>query len=160
MSFGLCLRLKESVRCLKFRARLRAPKPSGRRRAWSVVLHQHSQFPAVSHTGMNGISQVPWRPILRLCPALRPRPRTGLPRHNGFPGAAPGTNKARASAGHDFEANGRASAARCLRFTTAVAAAHAELASGWRAAPLPGGRRTPWVAMKGFRLHAILLSRT
>ena len=30
---------------------------------------------------------------------------------------------------------------RCLRFTSDVAAAHAKLASGWRAAPLPGGSR-------------------
>ena len=42
---------------------------------------------------------------------------------------------------------------RCLRFTSAVAAAHARLASGWRAPPLPGGRRTLWVTMKGFRSH-------
>ena len=27
----------------------------------------------------------------------------------------------------------------CLRFTTGIAARHARLASGWRAAPLPGG---------------------
>ena len=49
---------------------------------------------------------------------------------------------------------------RCLRFTNGVAAAHAKLASGWRAAPLPGGGRTLWIASKGFRLHPILLSRT
>ena len=49
---------------------------------------------------------------------------------------------------------------RCLRFTNGVAAAHARLASGWRAAPLPGGGRTLWFASKGFRLHPILLSRT
>ena len=48
--------------------------------------------------------------------------------------------------------------ARCLRFTNAVAAAHARLASGRRAPPLPGGRRTLWVASKGFRSF-ILLSR-
>jgi hypothetical protein len=42
---------------------------------------------------------------------------------------------------------------RCLRFTNAVAVAHARLASGWRAPPLPGGRRTLWVTMKGFRSH-------
>ena len=42
---------------------------------------------------------------------------------------------------------------RCLRFTNAVAGAHARLASGWRAPPLPGGRRTLWVTMKGFRSH-------
>ena len=49
---------------------------------------------------------------------------------------------------------------RCLRFTSGVAAAHARLASGWRAAPLPGGGRTLWVASKGFRLHLHSLSRT
>ena len=42
---------------------------------------------------------------------------------------------------------------RCLRFTSGVAVAHARLASGWRAAPLPGGGRTLWTAMKGFKLH-------
>jgi len=42
---------------------------------------------------------------------------------------------------------------RCLRFTNAVAVAHARLASGWRAAPLPGGRRTLWIALKGFRFY-------
>ncbi len=42
---------------------------------------------------------------------------------------------------------------RCLRFTTSVAAARARLASGWRAAPLPGGGRTLWIAAKGFRSH-------
>ena len=36
----------------------------------------------------------------------------------------------------------------------------ARLTSGWRAAPLPGGGRTLWIASKGFRLHPILLSRT
>ena len=40
---------------------------------------------------------------------------------------------------------------RCLRFTNDVAAVHARLASGWRAAPLPGGGRTLWIASKGFR---------
>src|SRR5271156_94127 len=49
---------------------------------------------------------------------------------------------------------------RCLRFTSDVAASHARLASGWRAAPLPGGGRTLWIASKGFRLHPFLLSRT
>jgi hypothetical protein len=42
---------------------------------------------------------------------------------------------------------------RCLRFKSGVAAAPARLASGWRAAPLPGGSRTLWTAPKGFRLH-------
>jgi hypothetical protein len=42
---------------------------------------------------------------------------------------------------------------RCLRFASTVADARARLASGWLAAPLPGGGRTRWVTMKGFRLH-------
>ena len=42
---------------------------------------------------------------------------------------------------------------RCLRFTSDVAVAHARLASGWRAAPLPGGGRTLWIASKGFRIY-------
>ncbi len=42
---------------------------------------------------------------------------------------------------------------RCLRFKSGVAAAPARLASGWLAAPLPGGGRTLWTASKGFRLH-------
>src|SRR6185369_11456908 len=49
---------------------------------------------------------------------------------------------------------------RCLRFTSDVTVSHARLASGWRAAPLPGGGRTLWIASKGFRSHPILLSRT
>ena len=42
---------------------------------------------------------------------------------------------------------------RCLRFTSGVAVAHARLASSWRAAPLPGGGRTLWTAMKGFKFY-------
>ena len=42
---------------------------------------------------------------------------------------------------------------RCLRFASDVAVSRARLASGRRAAPLPGGSRTLWIALKGFRLH-------
>jgi hypothetical protein len=42
---------------------------------------------------------------------------------------------------------------RCLRFTSDVAVPRARLASGWRAAPLPGGGRTLWIASKGFRIY-------
>ena len=53
---------------------------------------------------------------------------------------------------HDFEA-ATGFSARCLRFTNDVAVAHAELASGWRAPPLPGGCRTLGSRLKGFRSH-------
>lgn len=42
---------------------------------------------------------------------------------------------------------------RCLRFASDVTIAHARLASGWRAAPLPGGGRTLWMTSKGFRFY-------
>ena len=126
------------------------PEPSGRRRTRSIVqpaLH----FPAFRIRAWTGSLRFPGGPS-RSYALLQDPGRTGLPRPNGFPGAAPGSNKARASAGMISRLR-QGFAARCLRFTSAVAAAHARLASGWRAAPLPGGCRTLWVAMKGFRLH-------
>ncbi len=53
----------------------------------------------------------------------------------------------------NIEADSQGFSIRCLRFTTGVAAAHARLASGWRAAPLPGGTRTLRITPKGFRSH-------
>ena len=44
---------------------------------------------------------------------------------------------------------------RCLRFKSSVAATPARLASGWRAAPLPGGGRTLWTAAKSFRPYRL-----
>lgn len=41
----------------------------------------------------------------------------------------------------------------CLRFTNDVAAAPARFASGWQATPLPGGGRTLWLILKGFRIY-------
>ena len=55
----------------------------------------------------------------------------------------------KASSFTDFEA-ARRFVTCCLRFTTGVTARHARLASGWRAAPLPGGSRTRWIATRGF----------
>ena len=87
-----------------------------------------------------------------LCPALRPRPNTvGLAMT--VPDAAPGTTQRRLQRLHDFEASPQSFSTRCLRFTTAVAGAHARLASGWRAPPLPGGRQTLWITIKGFRSY-------
>ena len=51
----------------------------------------------------------------------------------------------------NFEAPSRRFITCCVRFTTNVAARHATRASGWRAAPLPGGSRTRWIVTKGFR---------
>ena len=69
---------------------------------------------------------------------------------SGASGAAPTRLTMKASSFTDFEA-ARRFVTCCLRFTTGVTARHARLASGWRAAPLPGGSRTHWIATRGFR---------
>ena len=69
--------------------------------------------------------------------------------NSGASGAAPTRLTMKASSFTDFEA-ARRFITCCLRFTTGVAARHARLASGWRAAPLPGGGRTRWIATRGF----------
>ena len=68
---------------------------------------------------------------------------------SGASGAAPTRLTMKASSFTDFEAARRFVTCR-LRFTTGVTARHARLASGWRAAPLPGGSQTRWIATRGF----------
>ena len=100
----------------------------------------------------SGISQVAWRSIPCLCPAPRPRPGRQVLAPSGLVDAAPGSDTPKASAGTQSRGLPQGFSIRCLRFTNSVATAHARLASGWRAAPLPGGCRTLWIALKGFRL--------
>ena len=69
---------------------------------------------------------------------------------DGASGAAPGHLTPKASSLYRFRGLPRRFITCCLRFTTGVAARHARLASGWRAAPLPGGSRTRWIATRGF----------
>ena len=69
---------------------------------------------------------------------------------SGASGAAPTRLTMKASSLHRFRGFLRRFITCCLRFTTGVAARHARLASGWRAAPLPGGSRTRWTATRGF----------
>ena len=70
--------------------------------------------------------------------------------------AAPQFQNAEGADIADFEAQWRRFAARCVRFTTYVAAwtyvaaCHATRASGCWAAPLPDGSRTRWLVAKGF----------
>jgi hypothetical protein len=67
--------------------------------------------------------------------------------------AAPGPNTPKALSNYMISGLTLGFSIHCLRFTNSVAAVHARLASGWRAAPLPGGRRTLWVTSKGFRIY-------
>lgn len=108
--------------------------------------------PAFLRMDVSGISQVPWRSIPCLCHAPRPRPSRQNLALAVLTMLSPGNPRRRPQHAiisrltHGFSI-------RCLRFTSDVAVAHARLASGWRAAPLPGGRRTLWIASKGFRFY-------
>src|SRR5271166_6650436 len=93
------------------------------------------------------------RSVPCLCPAPGPRSSRRDLACGGLVDAAPGFHKPKASADRKISRLTQGFSIRCLRFTSDVAATHARLASGWRAAPLPGGRRTLWTAAKGFRSH-------
>ncbi len=68
------------------------------RQAWGVG-QPASPFRRAAPVGACGISQVPWRSILCLCPVPRPRPSRQDLAHDGPVGTAPGLPKPKASAG-------------------------------------------------------------
>ena len=115
------------------------------------LVSRRSAFRLVAPVDASGISQVPWRSVPCLCPAPGPRSSRGNLAFGGLLDAAPGFHKPKASTGRKISRLTQGFSIRCLRFTSGVTATHARLASGWRAAPLPGGRRTLWTAAKGFR---------
>jgi hypothetical protein len=105
--------------------------------------------PACSHVDANGISQVFRRSFLCLCSVPGPRSNRRALAMSVTSMLPPLV--------------GRRRLRRCLisgltrSFGTCCHTLHAwrcrtraRLASGWRAAPLPGGRRTLWTATKGF----------
>ncbi len=106
------------------------------------LISRRSAFRLVAPVDASGISQVPWRSVPCLCPAPGPRSSRRDLAVGGLLGAAPGFHKPKASAGRKISRLTQGFSIRCLRFTSDVAAIRARLASGWRAAPLPGGRRT------------------
>jgi len=92
-------------------------------------------------------------------PCSKTRPSRQDLAYGGLADTAPGLPKPKASAGTYLEAN--------TGLQHPLSTLHerrrrlpCKTRSGWRAAPLPGGGRTLWIAAKGFRLHTILLSRT
>jgi len=117
------------------------------------LISRRSAFRLVAPVDASGISQVPWRSVPCLCPTPGPRSSRRDLACGGLVDAAPGFHKPKASADRKISRLTQGFSIRCLRFTSDVAATHARLASGWRAAPLPGGRRTLWTAAKGFRSH-------
>jgi hypothetical protein len=93
-----------------FGCRLHAPLPcscSPKRsyRARRTLVRPGTLGPPAFHArraapvGACGISQVSWRPILRLCPAPRPRPSRQDLACSGLADTAPGLPKPKASAG-------------------------------------------------------------
>src|SRR4051794_22075130 len=88
-----------------------------------------------------------------LCPDLRPRPDQQDLALIGPADAAPGTNTPKAPAKRDLGAQPRAlvSAAYASRAALPPPMQGSLPAGGLR--PLPGGSRTLWSAMTGFRLH-------
>ena len=83
---------------------------------------------------VSGISQVPRRSILCLCPALRPRPnRRSLASLTVSSMLPPHFPRRRLQRLMNFGALSRGFGTCCLGFTNGVATIHAKLASGWLA---------------------------
>jgi hypothetical protein len=70
---------------------------------------------------------------------------------DGFVDAAPALPTAKASALVNFGAQSRGLGTRCLRFKDGVATTACKARFRLAGSPLPGGRRTLWIATKGFR---------
>ena len=112
-------------------------------------------FPACLHMDACGISQVSWRSLPHLCPVLQTpaepiRPRLYRPHR-----CCPRSQHAEGFSAIMISGLTQGFSTCCLRFTSSVATARARLASGWRAAPLPGGSRTLRIATKGFRSQSL-----
>ena len=138
------------------RARRGAPDGrGGRPLGLEQLVSRRSLIGPVAPVDANGISQVPWRSVPCLCSAPGgPRSsRRDLACGGLVDAACPGFHKPKASADRKISRLTQGFSICCLRFTSDVAATHAKLASGWRAAPIRGGRRTLWTTAKGFRSH-------
>jgi hypothetical protein len=135
--------------CLAACAPGRSEGPSGP----GSLFNRRPELPVYSHVDVNGTSQVSRRSILCLCPALRPRPNR---RSLAYPTVSsmlpPRFPQRGLQRLMNFGTLSRGFGTCCLRFKNGVATTHAKLASGWLAWPLPGGRRTLWIATKGFSL--------
>ncbi len=98
----------ESVRPLRCSC---SPSRSQRRQVGAgpgALFRRRSHFPAFRVRTRSGSLRFPGGPS-RSFALLSDPARTGIPRRNGFPDAAPAPNTAKASARHDFEAHDTAS---------------------------------------------------
>ena len=134
--------------CLATCAPGRSEGPSGP----GSLFNRRPELPVCLRVDVSGTSQVPRRSIPCLCPALRPRPnRRSLASLTVASVLPPRFPRRRLQRFMNFGAQLRGFGTCCLRFKSDVATTPAKLASGRLAWPLPGGRRTLWIATKGFR---------
>ena len=134
----------------RFVSRRGAPEPPEGAAQAGVRCSAGDPFPAAPHVDVSGISQVSWQSIPCLCPGLRPRPNRQPLALAVLSMLPPHPTRRRLRRLHDFEATAglrhplpTLHERRCRR----PCKARFRLA-GW---PLPGGSRTLWIAMKGFR---------
>ena len=134
----------------RFVSRRSAPEPPEGAAQAGVRCSAGDPFPAAPHVDVSGISQVSWQSIPCLCPGLRPRPNRQPLALAVLSMLPPHPTRRRLRRLHDFEATAglrhplpTLHERRCRR----PCKARFRLA-GW---PLPGGSRTLWIAMKGFR---------
>src|SRR5499427_468338 len=98
------------------------------------LLDRRPEMPVCTHMDVYGISQVPRRSILCLCPALRPRPnRRSLASLSVSSMPPPRFPRRRLQRLMNFGALLRSFGTCCLRFKSGVATTPAKLASGWLA---------------------------
>ena len=98
-----------------------------------IICQPAIQLPACSHVDVSGTSQVSRRPILCLCPGLRPRPNQRTLASNGRHGAAPANTESRGFSVMFISRLPRGLNTCCIGFTSDVTTAYARLASGWLA---------------------------
>ena len=149
MSFGLSISPAGSASACQIRVRLEAfPPPCRPGGGPGSLLFTLASPPPLLPAGKSRISGI----SLAIHPVTLPRfttPNDPLRFANsGASGTAPTRVTMKASSFSDFEAARRF--ITCLRFTTRVSPRRTRLTSDWRAPPLPGGRRTCWVASRGF----------
>jgi hypothetical protein len=107
--------------------------PEGRRvpSGPGSLFSRRPELPVCSHVDVSGISQVPRRSILCLCPVLRPRPnRRSLAYLTVSSMLPPLFQQRRLQRFMNFGAQSRGFSTCCLRFKNGVATIHAKLASG------------------------------
>ena len=110
-------------------------------------------LPACCDVGTSRISQVSWRSIHAFALLLDPGRADKTSPLTVLSVLPPGLSKPKASACN----RSRGSLTRLWHLLSTLherrCRSHARLASGWRAAPFPGGCRTLWITTEGFWLH-------